>query len=248
MKSQHAYQGERHSRAGKQKDVTMRLPFLLAAVLVLYNSLINLLPQGFHDQIYIPVNLAVTALVVFLVRRTGFSWASLGLVLKRPWRTLWWGLGVGIVLPSPLFLMLAMPESMAFLIKPWAKATEGGLTLAYQALVRIPLGTVLTEEVLFRGVLYGTWSTVGRVKLAVIGSSVAFGLWHIVPMLELLQRIGQFDPLPLAGGVAGGVISAFLGGLLFCRLRIRGGSAYASILAHWLISALYLLAVFLARS
>ena len=190
----------------------------------------------------------MAAIVVFLARRIGFSWVSLGLVPQRPWRTLWWGLGVGIVLLALPFLVLAMPESMAFPIEPWTEATEGGLILAYQALVRIPLGTVLTEEVLFRGVLYGMWNAVGRVQLAVIGSSVAFGLWHIVPVLELLQKIGQFDPLLLAGGVVGGVISAFLGGLLFCWLRIRCGSVYGSMLAHWLISALYLLAIFLARS
>ena len=120
--------------------------------------------------------------------------------------------------------------------------------MAYQALVRIPLGTVLTEEVLFRGVLYGIWNRVGRVRTALIGSSVAFGLWHIVPMLELLQKFGQSDPFHLAGWVVGGVLVAFLGGLLFCRLRIRCGSAYASMLAHWFISALYLLVLFLAQS
>lgn len=84
MKSQHVDKEEYYSQANKQKVVTVRLPFFLATVLVLYNSLINLVPQGFHDQIYIQVNLIVAALVVFLARRIGFSWESLGLVLQRP--------------------------------------------------------------------------------------------------------------------------------------------------------------------
>jgi membrane protease YdiL (CAAX protease family) len=230
------------------KKLNTTLPFFIAAILVLYNSIVNLVPQAIHDQIYIPANLAVVALVVVVARRIGLSWVSLGLVPQRPWRTtLRWGLGVGMLLPAPLFLMLALPESLTSLAEPSAEVMEGGLLLAYQALVRIPLGTALTEEVLFRGVLYGVWNTVGRARTAIIWSSVAFGLWHIVPALELLQRIGQFDLFLLASGVIGGVVAAFLGGLLFCWLRIRCGSAYASILAHWLINALSLVALFLVQ-
>lgn len=248
MESQHEYKGNTATQPPIKK-LSSALPFFIAAILVLYNSLVNLVPEAVHDQIYVPANLAVVALVVIVAHRIGLSWVSLGLIPRRPWKkTLLWGLGVGMLLPAPLFLMLALPESLTSLVEPSAEAMDDGLLLTYQVLVHIPLGTALTEEVLFRGVLYGTWNAVGRARAAIIWSSVAFGMWHIVPALELLDRIGQNDPCLLAGGVIGGVFATFLGGILFCWLRIRCESIYASTLAHWLINAISLVALFLVQS
>ncbi len=88
--------------------------------------------------------------------------------------------------------------------------------MAYQTLLRIPLGTALLEEVAFRGVLFGVWLETAGARRALIGSSVAFALWHIAPTVELLEGSELFGSwFVLALGVLGGVFAAFLGGLFF---------------------------------
>jgi membrane protease YdiL (CAAX protease family) len=59
--------------------------------------------------------------------------------------------------------------------------------LAWQTLVRIPVGTAAFEELAFRGVLYGLLHRAGGKRVALAGSSVAFGLWHVGPALAALR-------------------------------------------------------------
>src|SRR6266508_2931635 len=53
--------------------------------------------------------------------------------------------------------------------------------LLYATLVRIPLGTALLEETLFRGVLLGLGLRRWPRRVAVAWSSALFGLWHVLP-------------------------------------------------------------------
>ena len=218
----------------------------LALFLVVYNNLVNLLPQALHDLLYVPLNLLIGALLLLWARRHGFSWRELGLSPSSLRPGLRWGLLLGVALPAPLYLALALPEGMRSLIEDPRIEGVAVTGLAYRGLVRIPLGTALFEEVAFRGVLYGVWVRARGFRSAILGSSIAFGLWHVTPSLELLQqREWSHAPLFLAGGVVGTVIATFLGGLLFCWLRWRTGGAYGPALTHWLVNALALTAVFL---
>jgi uncharacterized protein len=65
------------------------------------------------------------------------------------------------------------------------------------AFVLIPIGTVLLEEVAFRGVLWGLLPTARGTAVATIGSSVLFSLWHVLPSLGL-----DSDNAVWAGGTA----------------------------------------------
>ena len=212
----------------------------LAATLVLYNSLINLLPQPAHDRLYLPLNLAVLGLVIFLARRGGFTWLSLGLSPRRLRRSLTWGVVIGVTLPAPLFLAPLLPESLTgrgdFLGDSDAVSAAH---LAYLTAVRYPLGTALFEEGVFRGVLFGVWASTAGTRAAMIASSAAFGLWHVVPMLELLRGGEPFaSPVLLGLGVFGGVVATFVGGLFFSWIRVSTGGVYGPVVAHWLINAL----------
>lgn len=81
---------------------------------------------------------------------------------------------------------------------------------------RIPVGTVLTEELLFRGVLDA---------LSPVASPIFFGLWHI-------------HPARAAGDTAAGTVAATtVAGVMFSWLRARSGSVLAPMLAHWSINA-----------
>ncbi len=211
----------------------------IAAFLVVYNNLINLLPQPLHNQIFIPLNLAVAVLLVLWARSLGFSWQALGLSLNRISAAFRWGLGVGVAIPAPLFIAMALPEPIGSLADARDFSEVSPATLAYQTLLRIPLGTALFEEVAFRGVLFGVLAQEAGVRRAAVWSSVAFGLWHVTPTIELMRLIEWLSaPYVMAFAVLGGVAATSVGGLFFVWLRLRSGSVYGPILTHWSINSL----------
>jgi membrane protease YdiL (CAAX protease family) len=104
--------------------------------------------------------------------------------------------------------------------------------------VRIPLGTALAEELLFRGALLGLYLRRHRPLVAVVMASVVFGLWHVLPTL------GTLGSNQVATDVTGGHLVARIAavcafvvgtgtvGAWFCWLRPRSGSIVAPWLAH----------------
>ena len=77
-----------------------------------------------------------------------------------------------------------------------------GRGVAYQALVRIPVGTVLWEEAAFRGVLQASLRRVLPGPAAIAVTSAVFGLWHIRPTADAL-RINQIGGQPPGGAGPG---------------------------------------------
>jgi len=112
------------------------------------------------------------------------------------------------------------------------------------AFVLIPLGTVLFEEVAFRGVLWGLLRRARGTAVATIVSSALFGLWHVLPSLHLSadnQAIGSTVGHGTSGqalSVLGTVLFTGLSGVVFCELRRRSGSLLASAGLHWATNAL----------
>jgi hypothetical protein len=70
--------------------------------------------------------------------------------------------------------------------------------LLYHTLVRIPLGTVVLEETLFRGVLLGLALRRWSPPAAVAYSSVLFGLWHLLPARGVSGSTPWWPPPPRA--------------------------------------------------
>jgi uncharacterized protein len=198
----------------------------LSALLTLWNNAVNVVRPRWA---YVPTNLLLAVALVAAARRRGHSWDDLGLDPARLGSGLRWGAGAAAVVGAGLATASAVPALRPFL----DDARVADADVAYEALVRIPLGTVVLEEVAFRGVLLAVlarrWSTRG----AVLGSSAVFGLWHVVPTLQAL-RVNEPDASAavLAAGVAGGVAVTAVGGVVFCLLRLRSGSVLAPVLAH----------------
>ncbi len=65
-----------------------------------------------------------------------------------------------------------------------------GRAVAYQAVVRIPVGTVLWEETAFRGVLQAALRRVLPEPAAIVVTAGVFGVWHIRPTLGALRANG----------------------------------------------------------
>ncbi len=65
------------------------------------------------------------------------------------------------------------------------RATGGGTRhVLFETLVRIPLGTALPEEVIFRGSLLGLFTQRHSPAVAASMSSILFGAWHVLPTLR----------------------------------------------------------------
>jgi membrane protease YdiL (CAAX protease family) len=183
------------------------------------------------------VNLGAGLFAVWVVHRLGVSWRDLGLARDRMRAGLrlglWWSLpivcvvaiGVALPLSRPLFLDLSVLRL--------------DLNSAlFEGLLRIPLGTALAEELLFRGALLGLYLRRHRPLVAVAMASVVFGLWHVLPTLGTLGSnqvaadvTGGHLALRIAG-VCAVVVGTGTVGAWFCWLRLRSGSIVAPWLAH----------------
>ncbi len=223
----------------------MALGLGLAAFLAAYNNVLVLLPiRPLHA---VPINIVVAGLLVAGARARGLSWDTLGLSADGVGQGLRWGGALAAVIAAGIGLALVVPGADGLLEDRRVLGIGAG-ELAAWVLIRIPFGTVLLEEVAFRGVLYGTLERAATVAWAVVGSSLVFGLWHVAPTLELLDA--NRPDLGAAGralGVAGGVALTTLGGLLLAFLRARTGGIVAPALAHLAANSLAVLGAFAAR-
>ena len=201
----------------------------LAALLAVWNNLANRVPG--HARAYVAVNLGLAAALLALARRLGLSWEALGLGGAALGR----GLAVGAAPAALIALAYAAALATPRLRPMLADGRVVGLApraLAFGALVRVPLGTVVLEEVAFRAVLLAIWSAEQSVAAGVAGSSAVFGLWHIVPTLALLDANGVQGRGVRTRAVAGAVLATGLGGAGLCALRLLTGSLAAPVLVH----------------
>src|SRR5690349_2873771 len=90
-----------------------------------------------------------------------------------------------------------------------------------QALVVIPLGTVIPEEFAFRGVLWGLLSRRSGRWTASVLSSALFGFWHVAPALaggsanQAVDEVVGGGPLAVLLRVAGTVLFTAAAGVVF---------------------------------
>jgi uncharacterized protein len=219
--------------------------FALCGFLAVYNNATNLL--GLPDSWYVPLNVALTAALVAGARAQGYEWRTLGLHREALGPGLRWGAGAFALVGVALLAAFVVPAAQPLLADQRVAGLEPA-GLAFQVFVRIPFGTVLWEEVAFRGVLFGVWAHhVGRTA-AVLGSSAVFGLWHVGPMIVLLRE--NDVALDAAGwlAVAGGVGATAAAGVVFCLLRVRTAGVVAPMLAHLATNSLGTVAAFVAQA
>ena len=202
---------------GADGVVVVAVEFVIVAVLAVHNLAGNLLVP---DRYYVPGNLATTAVVLGLARLGGVGGDELGLSPAALPAGVAVGLaGAGLVLAA-LALAAAIPRTRP-LLADRRMAGVGARGTAYRALVRIPLGTVVLEEVAFRGALPALAGPVVACAL--------FGLWHVVPTVAALDANGMArSPLPVGGAV---LFTAAAGGVLY-GLAAATGSLVAPALVH----------------
>src|SRR5262249_25355180 len=126
---------------------------------------------------------AGAAALLVLARWAGLSWQELGLG-RGTWRRglTWAAAEIGAV--AVVFAAGAALPAPRSAFRD-ARYHHGWGQALLTAFVLIPVGTVLFEEVAFRGVLWGLLRRVRGTWTATIVSSVLFGLWHVLPSLGL---------------------------------------------------------------
>ncbi|MFI9025416.1 lysostaphin resistance A-like protein [Streptomyces sp. NPDC053560] len=190
------------------------------------------------------------ALLLGVLFRAGGTWADAGLDpatlgCGARWAVVLIGLvGVG-------YAAAALLPAARVLFADERYSTLTGGQMAVRVLVTVPLGTVLLEEIAFRGVLYGLVRRARGAVWATAVSSLLFGLWHVLPSLQLASVKPALTPVfgqSALGAVAAVVVAVlFTGaaGVLFCELRRRSGSLLAPMGLHWAVNAFGYLAGFL---
>lgn len=210
---------------------------LVTLALALYNNVANLWPP-FNRAAYVPANLLATAgLALVASGGLGLSRADVGLDgLSAADAALGAAIGAALVVP---LLALARTERGARLIADRRVAGLRGRELAYQTIVRVPLGTAVLEELAFRGVLFAAWRGEGDLVAYVVSSAV-FGLWHVAPAATMVRlnapRAGLVRP------IAGTVVLTALAGAALSWLRLETGSLAAPFALHATVNSLATLA------
>lgn len=194
---------------------------LLAGVVVLivHNLRVERLPRW----LYVPACLASATALVGFARWAGLDAGELGLSAA--------GVGAGLVIGGAAALLVGIAGLLPSIRPVFADRRMSRvrpLGMAYRVLVRIPLGTVVVEEIAFRGVLPALLDRLVPLGWAVAASCVLFGLWHVVPTRATLRT----NHLPARPVLLGGVVVATAAvGAGLSWLRVWSGGLAAPAIA-----------------
>jgi membrane protease YdiL (CAAX protease family) len=201
-------------------------------VTLTYSAVLNeLLP----DSVHVPANLAAAAAVLTLARHAGASTADLGLesgALRS-------GARAGFAVAAPVVVGIAVAAYTPSTAQHFDDARVRGHSRrrsAYETVFRIPFGTALGEELLFRSALLALFMRRYSTAGAVAASSALFGLWHVLPALHSVGDNSSDGTIELSRGtvgrVAGTVVVTSAAGVGLALLRLRSRSILAPAIVH----------------
>ena len=142
-------------------------------------------------------------------------------------------------------LRISIPEPLPFTRDLFHddRADVDASTVLWRTLVAIPFGTVLMEEITFRGALPAmfrrrTANSTHPALRADVYAALLFGAWHALPTLDLSASNDTLrsllpGPLGVIATVAGAVVATGLYGMLLSQLRNRSDSLVAPAMLHW---------------
>jgi len=221
----------------RQPEVTglrRRILALAAAVLVLATAttLANRILPGWAYPLCGPVTAAA---LIALARWSGLRPSAIGFDRRHFRRAAVVGLIGAVLVLLGFGIALAVP-SLRTVFSDGRIGDPGLGQLLWLAVLRIPLGTVLLEEVAFRGVLPALLGAGERWRWApVLGAAGLFGLWHLLPSLALVENAAvdaTVGGLPLAVVSLMAMLAAAGAGVVLSWWRYTGRSLAAPIMVH----------------
>jgi uncharacterized protein len=181
-------------------------------------------------------------LLLLLARVAGLSAEEIGLGRRYLGRGGVYAGACVAVVGAVYAVALALPATRPAFFDERYQVVLGSAVMT--ALVVIPLGTVLFQEVAFRGVLWALVCSGYGATRATLVSSVLFGFVHVAPSLRL-NRVNPAVAALVGPGGAGQVLAVIgavsvtgVAGVLLCELRRRSGSLLAPIGLHWAVNGL----------
>lgn len=138
-----------------------------------------------------------------------------------------WGATAFAAISAVLLVAAAVPATSGFFDDDRVDISAAELWL--KVLVVIPVGTVVLEELAFRGLILGLLRRLTSTVTAIVAAAVLFGLWHVPTAWNTSSASSNAARL---GAVAGTVAATTVAGVAFCLLRLRSRSVVAPMLAH----------------
>lgn len=209
-----------------------------AGLLAWSNLLVPALPQ--NPVLRAVVNVAGVAALLLVARGCGLSWHELGFGRASWGSGARWGTAALVAVVAGYAVVLAVAPTV--LANPQLASTSPGMLLL-RGLVLIPMGTVLVEEIAFRGVLHAPAVRALPARAALVVTSIVFGGWHLVTAMGPAAT-----PATGAGwwSVAAVLAVTVAGGVAFGWLRHRSGSVLAPMGLHLGTNAVGLVAAAIA--
>lgn len=212
---------------------------LVLVIMTVANIATNRLPRAY----YVPICLLGTVALLLVAWWAGLSAADLGLGRSTLISGLLWA-ALCVTAVVVIYSTVAVPPRTRVFFADRRAMDAPGTEIARRTLVDIPLGTVLLEEVAFRGVLLAVAIIESGVAGAIALTSLLFGLWHILPALPMHES-HEVVGSALGPGVAGRVrtvaitvLVTALGGVVFALLRVWTGSLLPPIGLHWALNGM----------
>lgn len=232
-------------RAGCGGGRPVAFAVVVVLVLAAYNNVVLTRLPGYPAS-YVLANLAAAALLLAAARVSGLSWGDLGLDPRRLLAGANWGGPCVALVAVGYVVALALPSTRPLLADARVVGLDAG-DIAHRVLVQIPLGTVLWEEVAFRGVLLAALARTMPLRGAVAVSAVVFAVWHVRPTLSAIAVNDLVEgPLLVGLAVLSGCLATGLAGVVLTWLRLRSGSLLAPVLLHVATNSLGTLAAVVA--
>ncbi len=216
----------------------MLVPLVAVAALLVA---VNIAAARATGWAYIGINLAAAAAVLAVAWWAGFTAAELGLAWGDAGSGLGWGLAAAAVVVVAFTIAAVVPATRkAF--RDARVARETTRETLVRALVTVPLGTVVLEEIAFRSVLLAVIREGWGVVLAVVASSLLFGLWHVRSAGDAHESNPHAtDALRGTHGrilaIASVVVATGAAGAVLCGLRLGSGSVIAPAILHWAVNS-----------
>jgi uncharacterized protein len=203
--------------------------------------------QVVPEHVHVGTHLVTAAATVAAALATGASLADLGLSPDRVGAGLRRGALVSAAITGVVGLAALSPRTRHLFADQRVLDASAG-DIARRSLVDIPIGTALTEELIFRGALLGLARRRMPTVPAVGATSVLFGLWHILPALTDRGHHPMTEARHPAVVAGASVAFTTAAGMLFSYERLRTGSIVAPVLTHTAINvSTYLMATWVAR-
>jgi membrane protease YdiL (CAAX protease family) len=211
-------------------------PLVLVVVALIAFNVVNnrVAPQGHYLLWAFGGSFGLLAIGVL----DGNSWTDMGLGWGYIIPGLIWGVG-SVAVVTTGYVLAATFRKGRDAMHDERVASLSGPRLMFQALVEVPFGTVLFEEIAFRAVLFSMLARRFGVVPAIIISSILFGLWHILPSIGTHEQSAALGSVVGEGrrgnilAVALSVLTTSIAGVVFAGLRLVSGSVLAPMGLHW---------------